>query len=87
MCFFDELSEFFFMILFECRASVGDTLIAVPGRVCGCVCGRGCGRVWGGVCGGGGGRGGGGGSEEHTSELKAPVASSYAVFCLKKKTT
>ena len=25
------------------------------------------------------------GSEEHTSELQSPVPSSYAVFCLKKK--
>ena len=26
-------------------------------------------------------------SEEHTSELQSPVPISYAVFCLKKKTT
>src|SRR5213079_3650272 len=26
-------------------------------------------------------------SEEHTSELQSPVVISYAVFCLKKKTT
>src|SRR3546814_4413520 len=26
-------------------------------------------------------------SEEHTSELQSPMRTSYAVFCLKKKTT
>src|SRR3546814_1105501 len=30
---------------------------------------------------------GGGGSEEHTSELQSLMRISYAVFCLKKKTT
>src|SRR3546814_17621248 len=31
--------------------------------------------------------GGGGRSEEHTSELQSLMRNSYAVFCLKKKTT
>src|SRR3546814_3208999 len=43
------------------------------GRACPCPCGRGA--------------RGGDRSEEHTSELQSLMRISYAVFCLKKKTT